>query len=202
METQLSSKQIIIDISSMRSIATQLLGKGKDYEQLLETILSKNSYYKEYYLPPSLKELQEETGLKYPVIRKCLNNIYTDLLMHDEIGIDFSIKEVEYVFDIKRYSKYTSFVVKNIPVLPRVGDEVYFPFLKAKVGTSSFYVHSIDHSFDDTKQSIGISLRVGSYNKFLEMRKDEEYIKGHLTIEEYTFLDSYELAKKLGYRRY
>jgi hypothetical protein len=202
METLLSSKQIIIDISSMRNIAILLFGKGKDYEPLLEAILSKNYYYTENHLLPSLKELQEKIGLKYPVIRKYLNNIYTDLLMHEEIGIDFSIKELEYIFDIVRFDKYATFVVKSIPVLPRVGDEIYLPFLNAKVGTKWFYVYSIDHSFNDTKQSICISLRAGSYNKFLEIKKDEEYIKGHLTIEDYLSLDNYELAKKLGYHRY
>ncbi len=201
METQLSSKQIIIDIPSMRSIATQLLGKGKAYDPLLETILSKNYYKNEHYSPPSLKELQEETGLKYPVIRKYLNDIYTDLMMHDEIGIDFSIKEVEYVFNIKYFERYASFVVKSIPFLPRVGDSVLFPFLNAQVGTSWFYVHSITHNFDDKKQSIDISLKGDNYNKFLEIKRDEEYIKGHLTIEEYLTMDNYELAKELGYRR-
>lgn len=202
MEKTLSSKGVLLDISSMRGFASQLLGKGKRYEALLRLIIEKD-YYNDNDLPlPSLKELQERLGLKYALVRKHLFEIYDDLLDHQENSIDFSIKSVEYVFGMWYFDNYVSLVINQLPVMPRVGEQMWIPYFKEKVGTNLFFVDSVHHYFNDTKQSISISLSPGSYNSFWAIRKDEAYLKGEISSNEYFTSKDDNAKKKLGYKRW
>jgi len=202
MDTKLSSKELLHDISAMRKFAMQLLQKGKAYENLLKLIIDKDYYYSENISFPSIKELQAELGISYPVIRNQLARIYDDLLDYEENGIDFSINEVEYIFTLRYFDNYASFKLDHLPVMPRVGEEINIPFLKAKVGTRSYYVDRIDYYLDDTKQTINISLRSGMYNHYWKLKKDEALLTGKISFDDYFAPMDYDLKEKLGYPKW
>lgn len=202
MDTKLSTKELLHDIGAMRKFAIQLLGKSKAYEKLLRLIIDKDYYYNVALAFPSIKKLQSELGLSYQVIRNQLARIYDDLLDYEENGIDFSINEVEYIFTLRYFDKYASFKLDHLPVMPRVGEEINIPFLKAKVGTRSFYVDSIDYYIDDTKQTINISLRSGMYNRFLKLKKDEALLTGKISFDDYFAPMDYDIREKLGFSRW
>lgn len=201
METRLSSKDLMLDITSMHRFAEQLLGRGKDYEDLLKFLLAKDYYYDENISLPTFKELQEELGMAYPLLRKQLSSIYEDIMNYEGNGLDFSINEVEYILSIHYFENYVSFKLNHLPVVPRVGEQMHIPFFRAGIGMSSFYVSSINHYLDDKKQYIHLTLQVGTYNQAWHLRKDEAYLKGQISLKEYYSNNDYELAEQLGFVR-
>tara|TARA_R110002050_G_scaffold187306_1_gene321742 strand:+ start:18603 stop:19211 length:609 start_codon:yes stop_codon:yes gene_type:complete len=200
MNTSFSSQDILRDIRSMRKFSGQLLGKGKIYDRLLSYLLHDVFPYSDYTLP-KLKDLQSALGIPYSKVRKHLNHIYSDLIDHEENGVDLSPSKVEYVFTLKKDEDYTTVVMHNLPVLPKVGEQVTIPYFSAKSG-DHFYVNSIHHCFFDGIQTIEIVLRPGLYNKYLDLRKEEAFLKGQISWEDYFNADDYDLRSRLGLPRY
>ena len=112
------------------------------------------------------------------------------------------MNEVEYIFGLKHYDEYLSIRIDNIPIMPRVGENVTIPFFKAYIGTDLFYVESIHHEFEDGRQSIYIKLNSGLYNLFWHFRKDEAIEKEELAFNDFYKLHDYELKRKLGVKKW
>lgn len=201
MEFKYSTKDVLYDISSMREYAKQLIGSNKEYEEFLKFILTQD-YYNDDDLPlPTIKELEKETGFKYQTIRKFVQNIYSDLYnAQQEDKIDFCIKNIEYTFYMRYFDKSASVTVKNLPVLPRVGEEIDIPFFRTMVGTTSFYVDTIYHDLTDQRQKITIYLKPGSFNHYWKIRKDEAILKGQISRDEYWDHMDYDAKERLNLR--
>jgi hypothetical protein len=75
-------------------------------------------------------------------------------------------------------------------------------FVKAQVGTTMFYVDSIEHSFLGNKQRVIIRLRPGFYNFYLRYKRDEAYEEGEITTQFYYSGDDYDLRKELKIGRF
>lgn len=202
MAQRLSSKDITLDISSMRSFAYKLLGRGKDYDALLKVILEKDIYNDDDVKIPSIKELMERLNMPYSKVRRDLNEIYKDLENHKSLGIEFPIRKVEYCFSMRYFDNRGYFILDQLPVVPRIGEEIHLPYLRAKVGTEWFYVESVSHYLDDEKQSVHITLRPGSGNIYFRFAKDEALLKGRISHNEYFDSDDYDLREKLGLSKY
>lgn len=202
MERTLRSSGIINDIYSMREFAKKLLKRGKDYDELLNFLFAIEEDEDGYTNQPSMKEIQAKLKKPYSTIRKHLNEIYSDLEKHDQLGIEFPIKKVEYVFEMVYFQNRGYFTINDLPAVPRIGESVRIPFLREKIGSDWFYVESIAHYLGDTTQTVNISLKPGSPNHYLRIAKDEALLKGRITYEEYYKADDYEIREKLGLRRY
>lgn len=202
MEKKLSNVGILRDITSMREFAKKLIGKGKDYDELLWVITDKDYYDDDNMFLLNLKELQSKVNKLYSFICKQLNEIYNDLQKHEEIGIEFSIKKVEYVFLLHNRDNYGWFVLDDLPILPRVGEQIDIPFLREKMGQTYYYVENIFHHISDSKQTINITLNPGSPNLYFRIRKDEAYLKGEINREEYNSKEDWDIREKLKLRRY
>ena len=200
MENFKSSKGVLLDISSMRNFAIQLIGKGKKYEALLKLIVEKDYYNDDGLKLPSINEIKERLGMSYEKVRKQLFEIYDDLLNHTENNIVFSLKKVEYVFFLTYFDNNAILTINELPVMPRIGEQIWIPYFKEKVGTDLFFVNSVDHYFYDTKQSISISLSPGSYNYYWKIRKDEAYLKGEISTFEYYQSKDNQIRNNLGYK--
>ena len=198
MEKKLYAKDILVDIKSMAGFAKQLLGKGRDYDVLLDHLLS--TFCIDDIPQPSLKQLQNQLNITYTILHKQILSIYDDLMNYEENEIDYSVKKVEYIFSLRYFDRYVSFKLDHLPVMPRVGENIELPFCKAKLGTDFFYVNSIHHYITCEKQIIGIDLRFGSYNQYLHWRKDEAYLKHELSNEEYHAPMDYTIKEKLKLR--
>ena len=199
MKHKTTSLEIISCISKMRSLSEKLLVLDRNYAGLLRLLLSDEFIKAGEFEMPSLKELIKKSGLTYSKINKQLQEFFYDLICHEHIGIDYCINDIEYVFDGRISDRYLLFTYNKIPLLPRVGEHVRLPFANADIGFELFYVDSIEHSFDNDKQTITISLRPGYYNKHLAMCKDEKYIKGYVSFEEYLCMDDLKWEERLGY---
>lgn len=201
-ENEYHPKEMIRDFISMQKFLPPFLDLGKDYNDLIELYISldlddDNTDY------PTIKELQKKLGISYSVLRRKISQLYKDLSTHQYLGIDFSIKRVEYVFYLEYFDSRAYITINDLPIVPRVGEGIRFPFFKAMVGTDFFYVRKVDHEFDDTKQSIKIKLGSGDYNLFWHMKKDEEYGKGHISWDDYYHSSNdYKLKDNLGIRRW
>lgn len=196
-ERNYSSKGIIVDLISMQKFLPGFLNLDKDYKDIIEHFLSID--YSDDETPyPSIQGLQAELGISYSVLRRKLNQLYKDMANHEDLGVEFSIKKVEYVFRLEYFDNLAYITIDDLPVIPRVGEQIWFPFFKEKVGTNYFYVRKIDHYFEDSKQSISITLGYGEYNLFWHLKKDEENAKGHLSWDEYRSSNDYRLKESLG----
>jgi hypothetical protein len=202
MEEKLSSKQMILDIASMRSRAIELLNKNKRYNPLLKALTEKDFYYDDDQPLPGLKELANLSGLKYDKVRRYLKEIYHDLVLDDEAERLFKYKEVEYFFSVKGYQEYIYFTSDSLPVVPRIGEMITVPYFKAYLKTDYFHVEDVRHTLQDGKQVIDISLKVGSYNLYWHFRKDQAEEEGEISILDMIHLSDTQLKKKLNIGRY
>ncbi|MGQ8337809.1 hypothetical protein ACUNWD_14770 [Sunxiuqinia sp. A32] len=83
---------------------------------------------------------------------------------------------------------------------PRVGEEVTIPYFREIVKTDHFYVRSIHHEFTDTNQVVYVSIVVGQYNRYWNMKRDEEYAKGRMSMNDYLSKDESRIRKGYGLR--
>lgn len=203
METQrrISTKDIILDITSMQKFAKKLIGKGKDYEELLLLLMAED--YGDPDIPiPSVSQLQEQLKVNYTTFRKLLMGIYNDLYNHEQINIDFNIEKVEYIFSMSYFDRNAQVTLNELPVLPRVGEEITLPFFKAKLDFEWFHVNSIHHYISDRKQVVFIRLHPCGYNLYWHIRKDKALLKGEISSDDYyDHMDS-DNKQKLGLRRW
>jgi hypothetical protein len=202
MEQKFSSKEMLLDISSMRSRAIDLLKEGKEYNTLLATITEKDYYYDDSISLPSIKELSERTGLKYDLIRKQLKQIYEDLLPLSEDSRPFEFQEILFSFYVKGYKNSLFWDISGLSVAPRVGEEIRIPFFKVYLGGENFYVEEIEHVFGDNRHTIEISLKPGGFNLYWHYRKDKAAEEGELSIHDIIFENDYTLKKKLDLGRF
>lgn len=197
MEEKLSSKQMILDIGSMRSRAIELLRHNKQYNSLLKVLTEKDYYYDDNVPMPNIKDLSEKSELKYDKVRRYLKDIYYDLVL-DEAERLFKYNEVEYFFAVHGYREYTYFTADSLPVVPRIGEMITVPYFKAYLNTDYFYVEDVRHTLQDGKQVIDISLKAGSYNLYWHFRKDQAEEEGELSFHDLMHLSDTQLRKKLN----
>ncbi|WP_320112298.1 hypothetical protein [Draconibacterium orientale] len=200
MENQITTKGMMIDILSQRNFAKQLVGEGKDYDDVLNWLLAKDYYYDEDLPYPSIKELTEDLNISYSVARRLISCIYNELSEVYRNKIDYSIPEVEYIFYLTFLGNWAYVKLKNIPAPPRVGEDIVIPFFKEKIQTDHFYIRSVKHIFTDKKQEVYIHLVVGQFNLYWNMLRDEKYAKCQMSRDEYDSKDESTMREKYGLR--
>jgi hypothetical protein len=202
MEEKLSSKQMILDIASMRSMALKLLKEGKDYNPLLKALTDQDYYYNDDLNVPSLQDLAQTSGLKYNKVRSYLKEIYNDLMLNFGEGKTIKFNSVEYWFSLRAYDKYMVFVTDKLQIIPRVGEGITVPFFRAYIGTDFFYVEQVRHSLEDQKQIVNIFLNNGTYNLYWHFRKDQAEEEGEISIHDKLNMNDLQLKRKLKLGRY
>ncbi len=199
-DDSMSTKEMLMDISSMKQKALLLAENGKAYTDLLKDILARDLFYDEEASMPSIKELSQSTGLKYGKIRKYIEAIYQDLILDHEARPLFTFSKVRYELLIRgwRKDKFMTLEADQLPVIPRVGEGISLPFFSAYMENSNFFVEKIDHRFEEDTQIIKIWLRVGSYNSYWHYRKDKAKEEYEVGLMDFYHLEEHELKKKLG----
>lgn len=197
MEHQISVKQILVDLISVKPQIVNEFNNNERYEQLINFLNAKD-YYNDEDLPyPTLKQIEKETGLKSYHIRKQLQEIY-DKLFDYEYDYKFDFKQTELIINVEYFKRYASFKCKPLKILPRIGENITLHFLKAKVGTEHFYVQDITHRFENEKQIIVMSLKDGWYNSYWYYRKHKGYSLGEIGVLEGYDLYEHQLKERLG----
>ncbi|QKJ63339.1 hypothetical protein [Flavobacterium sp. M31R6] len=201
MKQSISTKQILIDLLSIKDQVKKLFENQKEFNSLV-TYLCAKDYYNDDNIPfPTLKEIEIGTGLNSNQLRKQLLRIYEDLFNYDPI-YNLEFNETEYVFYLNYNKVYGSFTLTKIMNLPRIGENVTIPFLKAKVNTDYFYVDDIRHYFEGNTQRIDIYLLAGSFNSYWYNRKHQAVEENEISFRDLYDLYDFQLKKLLKIGRY
>ena len=187
-------KGIIRDIISMTWTLPFFIGKGKEYENLVKFFLEKR--YDILETVPSIKELIKETGLTYEKFSKNLKKLYEDLMTDEDFVME--THEVRYRISVRSaYKGGVIFDLKNLPVVPRVGEKVELSYFRECCGTDYFYVKNIRHSFVHGCQTVVIELAEGDYNLFWHFRLDEAIERMEIDWREIFEKTPYQLKEEL-----
>jgi len=134
-------------------------------EKLNTTYLRVNVLLKDLY-----KELMGEIKFRYIEIKECEHIVYISIPIHEQRK---ELKRKEHDF----YNKFSSYIRVKLPVIPRVGEEIYFDFLGNDGRYKQGIVHSINHRFVGKKQQIIID--VHPYKNYYHQWKRLEYLYEH-----------------------
>lgn len=196
MERRVSIKRIIIDLLSIKEQVAEHFKDCPKYHVLINYLLTNKRLSDEDTYLPTFKEMEKESGIRIYHIRKQLTEIY-DILFDSENGHDFSFTKTEITFSAKYNKKYVSFKCNNLTYIPRIGENVDLPFVKAKLGCDFFYVYDIRHWFSGNTHSIDISLKCGMFNSYWYNRLHEAEEKREISLNEYFDSSDWELKRKL-----
>ncbi|MEM0519595.1 hypothetical protein [Aequorivita flava] len=175
-------------------------GENKKYQSIVEFII-KQKYDDDNYSLPTIKELEQITGLKHYQLNKYFIEMYNSIV-DDEINFEYNIEKTEIYFLISHNKTYSSFKCNNLSYIPKVGDNFTLPFLRAKFNFDMFYVYDVHHNFIDDLHRIDIILKQGLFNSFWHHRLDEAKFKNEISIMDLINLNEADIREKLGYRRY
>ncbi|WP_210466828.1 hypothetical protein [Rufibacter roseolus] len=194
----LSTKEMLLNIASMRKKALALSESGKRYSHLLKLILEKDFFYDENQPMPSLKELCQTSGLKSGKVRKFLEEVYNDLVLDYETKPVFTLSKVRYEFYLRGWDKKVlDMEVDCLPVIPRAGEEIEIPFFSAYLKVKHFFVEKIRYRFEEDTQYVTIWLQKGFYNPYWEFRKAQAVEEDEISTFEALELEDFELKRRL-----
>lgn len=199
MERRLSVKRAFLDLLFIKIQLKGLFSDIEKYNQLIEFMLSKE--FLDFDEPiPSLKQISFNLNLKPHTLRKLIHDLYNDVFtLEKDRYLNFGKAEI--YFDLNYFENDRGyFQCKNISFIPRVGENITIPFLKAQVGTDYFYVDSIRHRLDSNIQSIYISLKSGNYNKYFHFEKHKAYERGIINTRDLFYKHDLSLKDKMGLR--
>lgn len=196
MKFRFSLKRAIIDILYIKDQVYQVFKNEERYRVLLDFLMEKDYLSDENYPFPTYKEIELQTGIKTYEIRKRLTELY-DKIFDYNTGLNLDFRQVEIYFTLEYFKNYASFQCKELTYIPRVGDNIEVPFLKAKINTDYFYVQDVRHCFEGYKQIINIRLKSGSFNSYWYFRKHEAIEKKELGFNDFYDLNDYRLKDKL-----
>ena len=197
MGRRISIKRILLDLLFIKEQVVEYYKDNEKYQVLLNFITEKD-YLDDNDIPfPTFKEIEKQTGIKMYHIRKQILDMYEELFDMEK-AYEFDFAKCETYFNIKYNNKYTAFKCKNLYYLPRIGENVDLPFMKAKVGCDYFYVEDIRHNFYGKTHTIDINLKCGIYNSFWYNRLHEAKEKRELPFNAFYDLTDWELKDRLG----
>ncbi|WP_299313286.1 hypothetical protein [uncultured Aquimarina sp.] len=186
MKQKTSVKQILNDLISIKSQLKKYYANSKKHKTLLKFLIHRDFEEGKY---PMLKDIEKETGLSTYKLRKQLKEIHESVFDY-ETGHIFDFSTFEITINVSYYKRYASFKCNNLGYIPREGESVEIPFLKAKIGIYYFYVEKVMHYFINSTHFIDIDLKGGLYNSYWSYRLDKA-----IELEEIEFGDQFDLAK-------
>lgn len=197
MNESISIKKALIGLMDLREQLPKLYGRFPEYKPLVYLICSKDYLNDDNLKIPTFKELETEIGIPIHKLRKLIKNMYLKLFEYED-SLDLRFPEKEYRFYVKYYNNYASVIFKELNPMPKIGESVRIPFLKAKVGMDYFFVEDITHTYYDLKTIVDIKLQVGSYNLFWHFRKHEALEKGEISFHDYFNKSDWQLKEDIG----
>lgn len=112
-----------------------------------------------------------------------------------EKGHTFNFPKTEIWFNAKNNDKYLAFKCMHLNYIPRIGENMDLPFIKAKLISDYLYVHNIRHWFNNDLHTIDIYLKRGFFNSYWHNRLHEAKERGELPFNDFYDLSEYELKK-------
>jgi hypothetical protein len=202
MKSTVSVKHIVTDFIHISEQLRELFNGQEQFQPIVDFILAKDYLDDDLDIPfPKLKDLEEGTGIKPYILRKLLLQMYNQIFNY-ESHLKLRFDKTLYHFYVKFYDQYCYFTVDKLDCLPRIGEQISLPFIKASMDINWFYVDGIKHEFEGNTQNIHLTLKVGEYNSYWRFRKDqaiEQKEIGHYDIS--NSRDDYELKDKVYFKK-
>lgn len=165
-----STNEVLYCLSSMpqwSDIMLQNCDKNKAYKPFLEYLI--NTYPKfsedERLI---IKNLAAASGFKTNMVTKWIHAIYDDIIELNYIkpNLFFTTKGVNISLAMKSYDNFCFFNA-TLPMAPRKFELFEFTFIKAKMGTSTFWVDNVTHCLEE-EMVPKVHLRGGFPNAYRE----------------------------------
>ncbi|MGM0934610.1 MAG: hypothetical protein ACQEWD_14320 [Bacteroidota bacterium] len=196
---KLSIKNALFDLMYLNTQLTQILEENPQYQELINIITEKDYMSDDNESSePTITSISKKTGKKPHIIRRQIKEVHELLFSIDRAQIGF--QKLEYWFCINSKEKFFQFRLKDLPVIPRVGEGFDIPFVLGIGIRDSLYVDRVDHTFENDKQVITIWLKPGIPNDYLKFRKDKAVALEELPQEELWKLDNYAVKQKIRRR--
>lgn len=157
---QLSIKQALLDLLNVADQLPRILKNYPQYKELLSYLVEKDFYSDENLALPTVKYFQDKTGFKPHEVRKQIRLMYDVVFIFNKPVLRFNT--VEYHFMISYRGKYFGFMLTDLPVIPRIGENFRVPFEKAALGLDSFVIKDLAYTLKGDKQITDFLLTVGN----------------------------------------
>lgn len=187
------SRNILLDLTHAKPVLLQLKEFGKEYNPLIDVLIAIGE---DDPLPKS-KELQTQFNITPAKLRKWLETLHEDFLngiYNDETLLSFPV--VKTIVSVKGFRRSTGFSCQ-LPFIPRVGEMMKIPFLKAICGHDSYHVERVTYELVNGVAEIWIGLKPGSYDQYFEFLKHRARFENRIGFREEYQMSDYELENFL-----
>lgn len=203
MNAKYKSKDLLLAITSMKNKCRELLKTNPPYAKILKVILESDfDFYDDENNAklPTMGELKEKCGVSLKTLGKEIKNIYFDLIGDDlEAPTVINHSKQEVVFYLSGYSDDRSAFRTELSTIPNKGEYVDISYFRPILGASTFYVDTIGHEFQDGKHIVILTLKVGIFNSYMVLRRDQAIATESLKWKDYILSDD-DLVEKLNLR--
>jgi hypothetical protein len=197
MKNTVSAKRAFLDLLFIKTQVNKLLSNEAKYKSLITFMMSENFLESNEPLP-SLKSIELFLNLKSYKLRKLIIDLYNEIF-GEELKYTLRFPKLEVYFDLAYFEGQKGcFKCDKLAFIPRVGENITISFLKAKVGTDWFYVDSVRHDFERNVQRIEISLKSGSYNRYLHYEKYKAYEQRIISTSDLFNKHDLEIKRMIG----
>ena len=168
----------------------------KTYYEFLRWIIERQYFKDDEKI--SIKKIADLSAYPSAKISRWLREIYEDILELNELQPQLfcfeGSAEVEFYF--RYFDSHCSFKTA-LPVLPRLHETFDFFFIKAKIGTSSFWVKDVRHIIGEDKMYVSINLHGGLLNTYREFALSKALFEGTLDFMDVYKKNEFEIDKHL-----
>lgn len=195
---QPSTPEIFDCISCMPTYSKLLLDQypNKPYSVFLHGLIDIN-FYNDRNEKITIKRIAADFNTDAVKVTKWLKEIYEQLfeLNRDKPEL-FRTNGVKVYLIFQNYDSYC-YIYTSLPVLPREFETIRFPFVKAKVGTDSFWIKKVEHEIVEDTVEVIIWLEGGLLNKYREFALDKALFQDRIHFMDVFNLQPYEIDKEL-----
>lgn len=191
-----STKRAIIDLLTVQEQVTRVFNGSEKYRRFIDFIFSKDYLGDNNLKIPTIKEISTEIDLSNTKVTKLIRDLYDELFDNK-----FIFNKTEVIFHVKRFDYYVFLECNDLKYIPRVGDEIHLPFVKAKTDCDIYYVERIEHSFAKNLHRININLKGGFYNQYFHYEKNKAYENGKISFDDFYFSEDYIIRNKLKFSK-
>lgn len=196
---KLSIKNALKDLLHLNCQLTPLVDEYPKYKEMIDILTAEDYMSNEYKLPiPTITSISKKTGAGSHIIRRQIKEMHEIMFSTEKPVLTFN--EVEYWFYVVSRKKHMQFMLKELPIIPREGEEFYIPFFQGIGIRYSLHVDKIEHSFEGKKQVVSIWLKSGTPNKYIKLRKDRAEALAELPREGFWELGNYNIESMLRRR--
>lgn len=168
---KLSIKNALKDLLHLNCQLTPIVEEHPQYKEIIVILTAEDYMSYEYELPlPTITSISKKTGTGSHIIRRQIKELHEILFSTEKPLLTFN--EVEYWFYIVAGKKHMQFMLKELPIVPREGEEFDIPFIQGRGIRYSLHVDKVEHTLDGNKQVVAIWLKSGMPNTYLKLRKD------------------------------